>query len=161
MTTDPPAIQPPLGQVVRYCPATRAAALIGDAWTQLILREAFAGTRRYSDFLSRLGISRAVLADRLRRLARNGVIASSPPSHGGARVEYVLTEMGRDAIGIILIQDAWDLEFGASGVGSRVTTYRHEAHGRSLAPVVLDGRHGSPIEMRRLNYPCWACSAMG
>lgn len=143
-------IQPPLARIVRGCPAARAAALIGDAWTQLILREMFAGACRFSDFLTRLGISRTVLAERLRRLERNGLIEGETARPGGAR--YVLTEMGRDTIGIVLIQDAWEAAYGSARAGAQVVTYRHDGGDAPVEPLVVDAATAIPLEARRLNF---------
>ncbi len=52
----------------------RAFAVTGDAWTQLILREAFYGARRFSVWRDRLGMPRSVLTDRLNRLVAAGLL---------------------------------------------------------------------------------------
>ena len=45
-----------------------ALTILGDAWTLLILRSAFHGTRRFSDWQGELGVPKAVLSNRLDRL---------------------------------------------------------------------------------------------
>ena len=50
-------------------------SVIGDRWTLLILRDCFLRVRRFEDFQARLGITRHVLADRLRKLVKAGVLA--------------------------------------------------------------------------------------
>ena len=50
-------------------PVARAFAITGDAWSQLILREAFYGVRRFSVWRERLGIPRSVLTARMTALA--------------------------------------------------------------------------------------------
>ncbi|MBA2545983.1 MAG: helix-turn-helix transcriptional regulator, partial [Solirubrobacterales bacterium] len=44
----------------------RAAEVVGDRWTILVLREAFFGVRRYGEMARNLGIARNVLASRLK-----------------------------------------------------------------------------------------------
>ena len=46
----------------------RALEIVGERWTLLIVRDAFYGVRRFSDFRDHLGIPRAVLTDRLNAL---------------------------------------------------------------------------------------------
>jgi DNA-binding HxlR family transcriptional regulator len=143
-------IQPTLGGVLRCCPATRAAAMIGDGWVQAILREALAGTTRYSDFLARLGISRTVLADRLRRMVQDGILDSPEPARAGGHRHYLLSEKGRDAIGIVLVADAWERMFGESDEDAR--GFVDATSGLPVDLAVLMRPHGRPIEARRLNY---------
>jgi len=77
------------------CSLARALELVGERWTLLIIRDAFYGVRRYSDFITHLGVPRAVLAERLQTLTATGVLDKQPCPEGSRREEYVLTEMGR------------------------------------------------------------------
>ena len=52
------------------CSISRTLAVIGDRWSLLILRESFLRIRRFEEFQSRLGITRHLLADRLKKLVR-------------------------------------------------------------------------------------------
>ena len=62
------------------CSLARTVAVIGDRWSLLILRECFLRTRRFEEFQSRLGITRHLLADRLKKFVRYGVLRRSPLS---------------------------------------------------------------------------------
>ena len=68
-------------------PVARAFAITGDAWTQLIMREAFYGVRRFSVWRERLGTPRSVLTDRLQKLVAAGLLAQTPVATS-ARTEY-------------------------------------------------------------------------
>lgn len=58
-----------------YCPLSRALDVIGERWTLLIVRELFAGPRRYTDLHADLpGVSTDVLAARLKELERDGLV---------------------------------------------------------------------------------------
>ena len=52
------------------CSLARTVAVIGDRWSLLILRECFLRTRRFEGFQSALGITRHLLAERLKKLVR-------------------------------------------------------------------------------------------
>ena len=56
------------------CSLARTLSVVGDRWTLLVLRESFLGIRRFDEFEKRLGITRHVLADRLKKLVEAGVL---------------------------------------------------------------------------------------
>src|SRR4051812_9382111 len=77
------------------CALARALELVGERWTLLVIRDALYGVRRYNDFLVRLDIPRAVLAERLHALTAAGVLEKHRYQESPPRDEYVLTEMGQ------------------------------------------------------------------
>jgi DNA-binding HxlR family transcriptional regulator len=78
------------------CPVACALDVVGDRWTLLVIRDLLGGKRRYGDFLaSAEKIPTNILADRLKRLERAGLIARVPYSTRPPRVEYHLTPEGR------------------------------------------------------------------
>lgn len=59
----------------QYCQIAKAAEVLGDRWTLLILRDMHTGALRFNDLHRGLpGISRSVLTQRLRRLETDGLI---------------------------------------------------------------------------------------
>lgn len=56
------------------CPVAQTLAMIGDRWTLLIIRDAFLGLSRFEQFQKSLGITRHVLAERLKRLVEEGIL---------------------------------------------------------------------------------------
>lgn len=59
----------------QYCPVAKAAEILGDRWTLLIVRDLLTGTRHFNALERGLpGISGGLLAERLRRLQRMGVV---------------------------------------------------------------------------------------
>lgn len=78
------------------CSVAAAVSVLSDRWTWLILREAFQGTTRFEVFQQRLGISRDVLAARLKQLVSQGVLRLEPYRAPGSRTrkEYRLTRAG-------------------------------------------------------------------
>src|SRR6266516_1553440 len=78
------------------CSLARALEAVGERWTLLIVRDAFYGVRRFSDFQAHLDIPKAVLADRLSGLVEAGILERAPdPDHAGRQL-YELGRAGRD-----------------------------------------------------------------
>jgi DNA-binding HxlR family transcriptional regulator len=91
------------------CPIGRTLDLIGAPWTLLVLREAFTGARRFSEFQRGLGVPRALLSQRLDQLVEHGIFerrAYQEPGQRG-RTEYRLTRKGRDLYPVIAALRAW------------------------------------------------------
>jgi DNA-binding HxlR family transcriptional regulator len=79
------------------CPVAGTLDVIGDRWTLLVVRDLFLGKTRYGDFLaSAERIPTNILADRLKRLEREGLVESVPYSERPPRSAYRLTDKGRD-----------------------------------------------------------------
>jgi DNA-binding HxlR family transcriptional regulator len=89
------------------CPVARTLDAIGDWWSLLIVRDAFDGIRRFSEFQQNLGIARGMLATRLRDLVDAGVFDLAPASDGSAYREYILTEKGRGLFLVIVAMRQW------------------------------------------------------
>ncbi len=89
------------------CPVARTLDVIGDWWSLLILRDAFDGIRRFTEFQTGLGIAKGMLASRLRDLVGRGILESAPASDGSAYREYVLTERGRALFLVIVALRQW------------------------------------------------------
>ena len=79
------------------CPIQFTLDIIGSKWALLILRELFTGNRRTHEFLEALpGISTKTLTIRLRELQAYGLVSRQVFPEIPPRVEYSLTEKGRD-----------------------------------------------------------------
>ncbi|HEY2248536.1 MAG TPA: helix-turn-helix domain-containing protein [Bradyrhizobium sp.] len=80
----------------QFCALARAAEIIGERWTLLVIRELLLGPMRFGDLEARLsGVSPALLTGRLNALIENGVVRRSAlPAPFNAQV-YELTEIGR------------------------------------------------------------------
>ena len=91
------------------CSIGKAMAVIGTRSAMLLLREAFYGTTRFDDFATRVGITEAVAAGRLKALVAIGIFEKQPYREPGQRTrnEYVLTEMGRDLLPAVLALMQW------------------------------------------------------
>ena len=80
----------------QFCALARAAEIIGERWTLLIIRELLLSPMRFGDLGARLdGVSPALLTARLDALVDNGIVRrTSLPAPFKAQV-YELTETGR------------------------------------------------------------------
>jgi len=80
------------------CAVHRTLAIVGEKWTMLLIRDCANGVHRFDDFRRHVGLSEAVLADRLRTLVANGIFHTREYKESGQRRrhEYRLTEKGWD-----------------------------------------------------------------
>ncbi len=93
------------------CPIACTLDVIGDRWTLLLVRDLVAGKSRFKEFLaSDERMPSNVLADRVRRLERNGIIGSVLYSQHPPRAEYHLTPKGRELEPVLEALGAWGLE---------------------------------------------------
>ena len=84
------------------CPIELTAALIGDRWTPLIVRDLAHGCLLFGELQRSLeGISPKSLSARLRRLEEAGIVTRSCFAEMPPRVEYGLTEKGRALLAVI------------------------------------------------------------
>ena len=90
-----------------YCMIARAMDVLGEQWTMLIVRDAFFGVRNFDDFQRNLGIARNVLATRLAKLVDEGVLTRSPNASDRRKVEYRLTQKGRDLFPLVIALSQW------------------------------------------------------
>ena len=112
------------------CALASTLEVLGERWTLLIVRDAFFGVRRYSEWVARLDIPRAVLSDRLRGLVTNGVLARrDDPGHAG-RTVYELTAAGEELWPALHALIAW----GDRHRRSSTNAYRHASCGTELGP---------------------------
>ena len=134
-------------------PVARAFAVTGDAWTQLILREAFYGVRRFSQWRDRLGMPRSVLTDRLSRLTTAGVLVQREAEGSNSRMEYRLTEMGLDLFGVAVIQGLWERDWARSPLQERYAmAFFDRETGARVQPGVLDREGGEPIDPLHIGW---------
>jgi DNA-binding HxlR family transcriptional regulator len=90
------------------CSVGRAASVLGDTWTLLIMRNAMLGKTRFDDFRVDLGIADNVLSNRLGRLVAAGLLVREPYLEGNrTRMHYRLTRAGADLRPVLETLAAW------------------------------------------------------
>ncbi|MFK4637767.1 winged helix-turn-helix transcriptional regulator [Paenarthrobacter histidinolovorans] len=129
------------------CPVARAADLVGDKWTLLIVRDSLDGKRRFSEFEKSLGVAKNILSDRLRLLVERGILTRIP-NERGTRSEYEPTTAGLDLFTLVLSLRQWG-ERNAFGTNERHSTLVTPATGQpvpQLRPLGPDGSELKPQE---------------
>jgi len=92
----------------QFCPLARAAEIIGERWTLLVVRELLLRPSRFSDLLTGLdGISTSVLADRLTGLEEAGLVRRATLKPPAAISVYELTEDGHDLEPVVFELERW------------------------------------------------------
>jgi DNA-binding HxlR family transcriptional regulator len=85
-----------------------ALAVMGNKWTALIIMELAKGSKRFSGLENALGgISPRTLSQRLDELEQNKIITKECFAEVPPRVEYTLTQKGKDLIPILKSMAAW------------------------------------------------------
>lgn len=120
------------------CPIARSLEIVGERWTLLVVRDAFYGVRRFSDFHAHLNIPKAVLSERLSLLVDEGVFAKQ--AGGGRRDEYMLTAKGRQLWPAIWSLVSWGNANYVDPAQRR--TYRHAGCGGRIGADRTCGRCG-------------------
>jgi DNA-binding HxlR family transcriptional regulator len=91
----------------QYCPIAKASEILGDRWTLLIVRELLGGARGFNELQRGLpGISRSVLADRMRSLERAEIVERRTGPQGRT-LAYRLTPAGRDLEPVVQALGEW------------------------------------------------------
>ena len=124
----------------QYCGLARALEVAGDRWTLLIVRELRPGARRFTDLVDGLsGISRNLLAERLRTLEREGLIVRRELPAPAARQVYELTVDGHDLAHAMAPLIAW----GARRLGERNPAETFRARWPAVAMAGLADREAA------------------
>jgi DNA-binding HxlR family transcriptional regulator len=127
----------------------RMLGILGDEWTLLILQQASLGATRYGQFATRLPISHAVLAQRLRVMTTDGLLARRTYQAKPARAEYVLTARGRALWPVLLSIWEWERHWVPDHV-EPLPAMHHTSCGAAFAPVVCCAVCGSAVTEKDL-----------
>src|ERR1700756_1270493 len=131
------------------CSLARTIGVIGDRWTLLILRECFLRPRRFEGFQSALGITRHLLAERLKKLVRTGVLRRIPHQESPKRHEYILTQKGLDLYPIMMAIVHWGDTHMVDERG-RPLLHEHKNCGKLFDPVMVCSECGEPLQAKEV-----------
>jgi DNA-binding HxlR family transcriptional regulator len=129
------------------CAAAYALELIGERWTLLVIRDIFAGFRRFDEIQQDLGVARNVLSTRLQRLVDEGIIERRPYSESPPRFEYLLTEKGIDLWPILVTMMRWGDRHGDWPNGPPLVLL-HKECGGEMEDHFICGRCGERLRAR-------------
>jgi DNA-binding HxlR family transcriptional regulator len=129
----------------------RALGVIGDRWALHILRESFAGVRRFEDLQARLDAARSTLANRLRGLVQSGVLERVPYLDRPLRHEYRLSSQGAELYGTTLLCRGWEHVWTPPRVGDGHDLL-HKMCGHAMNPQLICGDCGVRVTLDNTTY---------
>lgn len=93
---------------VDLCPVTETAKIIGKKWYLIILHELTRTPMGFNELKRAVrGISAKVLSENLAELESRGLLTRTVYSESPIRVEYALTDKGRELDGIFMSMRVW------------------------------------------------------
>jgi DNA-binding HxlR family transcriptional regulator len=96
----------------QFCPFARAAEILGQRWTILILRNLSGGPQRFSDLKAGLlGVSTSTLASRLEQLSQRGIVRQRTLPPPAAATVYEITPAGRALAPVMMELARWGARF--------------------------------------------------
>ena len=112
------------------CPVARAAAVVGDRWTVLVLRELFSENHRFEEIQAQTGATPQMVAARLKTLEAEGLIARRAYSTHPLRHAYHLTKKGEAFYPVILALRAWGETWLKTPKEGRTIDFIHKSCGK-------------------------------
>lgn len=101
-----------MAKVYTSCPVEYTASIISNKWKVLILRDLITGTKRYNELnRSVVGISAKVLTQNLKDLETDGIVARKVYPVVPPKVEYSLTEKGKELKGILDLMKEFGIKY--------------------------------------------------
>ncbi len=122
------------------CAVANSLDILGDKWSLLVVRDLLHGKRTYGKLaLSPERIPTNILADRLERLERAGIVTRVPYQQRPVRYSYLLTPKG-NALGEVLLAF---VRWGKQHIPGTVTLNQGPAGGAVAAPATTPRRRRS------------------
>jgi DNA-binding HxlR family transcriptional regulator len=131
------------------CGIAQALEALGDWWTLLIIRDAFFGARRFSEFERSLGIAKNVLSARLEHLVDHRILERVDVGEEGERFEYRLTAKGEALLTVLTAMREWSDEW-VFGRGREPLIVRDRRSGRRLRKLRVTDAEGRVLTRRDL-----------
>jgi DNA-binding HxlR family transcriptional regulator len=108
------------------CNLTYAVQLMGGRWKLLILMQLNSGTQRYGELKKKIAnITERMLTLHLRELEADGLITRQVFAEVPPRVEYTLTDIGRELVPICVDLHAWGTRHRFQVIGE-ISALSHE-----------------------------------
>lgn len=92
---------------------THAIEIIGRRWSGAIIRAMLAGAGRFSEIHAAIpGLSDRLLSERLKELEHEGIVDRNVTPSTPVRIDYALTEKGRDLATVVHSVADWVQRWG-------------------------------------------------
>lgn len=135
-------------------PLSKTAKYLWNPWSMLILRELmlFDGRRRFDELRDALGISRNVLANRLKEMVKNGVLAKVLVEKDGKRMGYELTKKGWELRITMLSLQQWSMRW-YNGPDDYQISYIDDVNHEVIPEIIIkaaDGRTLDPATLKTI-----------
>ena len=139
------AASPSVARHLHDSSLNRALDVLGDWWTQRILRESFLGVRHFDVFQRHLEIPRQTLSVRLKELVANGILAS-------ADAQYRLTPRGLALYPWALMIWRWSQRWGGASGPRHPGRLRHLDCGHAMRPVFACAACREEVTLADVDY---------
>ena len=134
-------------EMLRQCSIAAALDTVGERWSFLILRGAFNGLKHFEEFQAGLGIARNILADRLGKLVKGGILERSPDPSDRRKVIYALTAKGEALLPVVVALRQWGEEWD-NGPAPIVLAERRT--GRPIGKICVQSEDGRALALSEL-----------
>ena len=95
----------------QFCPVAKAAEVVAERWTFLVIRELLLGSRRFNELKRGVPLmSPSLLSQRLKELERAGIV-SRVSARSAKNIQYELTEAGEQLRPIVENLGVWGLRW--------------------------------------------------
>jgi DNA-binding HxlR family transcriptional regulator len=112
------------------CPVGRAAAVVGDRWSVLVLRELFSENHRFEEIQAQTDATPQMVAARLKSLEADGIIERRIYNERPLRHDYHLTPKGEALYPAFLALRAWGETWLKKPKEGRTVDYIHKTCGK-------------------------------
>jgi DNA-binding HxlR family transcriptional regulator len=142
------------------CPLARAAAVIADRWTILILRELRMGNDRFDGIQAQTGMSPNLLTQRLKTMEDNGLIERQVYQERPKRHAYCMTDKARELDGMMLTLRLWGMRHcGLDPEAEGAVTMKHRRTGAVIGTDWQPREEDLPFTFSQVETrinPAWA-----
>lgn len=115
------------------CPYVTAQQLLSGKWAILIMHELSAGTKRFGELQKSIDIAQATLATQLKKLEEEGLVSRTVYAEVPLRVEYDLTEIGREFEPVLDSIQTW---------GEKYIDYLHSKNSQQTSRQTVNAESG-------------------
>lgn len=128
----------------------RALGVVADRWALRIIRDSFAGVRRFEHFQACSGAPRSTLAARLNGLVDRGVLERVRYCDVPPRYEYRLSQQGVDLYGAAVLLAGWEQAWMRRSAASQ--PLRHKACGHVMSVELICSLCGKRVAFANTEY---------